>query len=341
LGDFGGLVNTNAGKDNLHLVNDNGQWFLFVVGINTNGINVAYPFVRISLGASISNTSPAAEDLTSVGGFAGPEDVAFVKEGNRWLALVVNSSIAGQLTRLDFGSSLANLPVSTLLGNLGGALVNPARIQVFNRAGSWFALVYDVPTDRVVPLLFGTSLLNTPIASQLNTPAGTSNAVYVRGCSNELLAISYTSISAPQFRSSFYSEALGFIRTQAFNLPSILPDLRHWKPIADSLGGYVFFSRNSLFITPPQSGDTLFRLVFGGCPGSSIPSATTMVPPPVRFSAPGTYTVQLTIDAGMATEQSVCRTIVVLPGGCQYCGAAARPLLGGGRHRLWRMARQF
>ncbi|MCU0333973.1 MAG: hypothetical protein MUF62_02860, partial [Chitinophagaceae bacterium] len=173
LGDFGGLINTNAGKGNLHLVNDNGQWFLFVVGINTNGMNVAYPFVRISLGASIRNTSPAAEDLTSVGGFAGPEDVAFVKEGNRWLALVVNSSAAGQLTRLDFGSSLANLPVSTLLGNLGGALLNPSRIQVFNRAGAWFALVYDVPTDRVVPLLFGTSLLNTPIASQLNTPAGT------------------------------------------------------------------------------------------------------------------------------------------------------------------------
>lgn len=342
LGDFGGLVNTSGGKDNLHLVSDNGQWYLFVVGVNVRGMNIAYPFVRISLGANIRNTTPAAEDLTSVGGFAGPEDVAFVKEGNNWLAFVVNSSATGQLTRLDFGNSLGNLPVSTPLGNLGGALLNPLRIQLFRSNANWRALVYDVPFERVVPLAFGTSLQNMPIASQLTVPAGTANAVYAPGCNDELVSISYAANTAPQWRSTMYSAALGFIRSQSWSLPLLQPNLRHWKPIADDLGGYVFFSRNALLISPAQTGDTLFRLKFGGCSGAGLPASSVPVPPPVSFSSPGVYTVRLTIDAGLPGEQSVCRSIVVVAGGntvskqqvvlCADSSLRLRPSLPG---RLW------
>lgn len=315
LGDFGGLVNTNGGKDNLHLVADNGQWYLFVVGVQTRGMNLAYPFVRMSFGPDIKNTTPAAEDLTSVGGFAGPEDVAFVKEGSRWWAFVVNSSASGQLTRLDFGSSLAQLPISTPLGNLGGVLLNPSRIQFFKDNSTWRALVYDVPLDRVVPLRFGDSLKNIPTPLMLTVPSGGANAVYAPGCSNELIGISYSSVAVPQWRSTVYSSVMGTIRTQVWPLAPVVPNVRHWKPIADALGGYVFFSRNALLLSPAQSGDTLFRLRFGGCSGAGLPASSGPVPPPVSFSSPGVYNVRLTIDAGLPSEQSVCRSIVVVAGG--------------------------
>lgn len=314
LGDFSGAIDVNAGKNNMHLLEDNGNWYLFIAGIKTTPSTISYPLVRLSFGNSLTNTTPALQDLTGVAGFSGPEDMAFVKQGNEWLAFVVNSSISGYLSRLSFGNSLANTPVSTNMGNFGGLLLNPSRIQLLTDKGSWFALVSEPVFGRVIRLSFGTNLLNTPVASLVPIAQGMFDAVYARGCNNEVYGISYNSLILQRFNVAVYSGQMGFIQTLPFNIRSIVPNTRILKPVTDWRGGYVFFTRNALLLFPPQNGDTLFVLQFKTCEAGTVPTPFAAYPGAFTFSQPGEYTVRLTINKGMATEETVCKKIVVRDG---------------------------
>jgi gliding motility-associated-like protein len=56
---------------------------------------------------------------------------------------------------------------------------------------------------------------------------------------------------------------------------------------------------------------TLTTLFFPPCTDAPIPPDTLFDPSPIVFTIPGTYTITLIVDLGLATEQRICKEIVI------------------------------
>lgn len=134
-----------------------------------------------SIGASSYFWSFCSADFNSV-----PE-VVNLGTGNGLLAVPTYSDYAlddngnyygfvttyglGHLIRLNFGTSLLNIPTQTDLGDLAALPLTPEGIQLLRVNGKWIGILTGGNTygpnsaSRVIKLDFGTSLANTPIAT--------------------------------------------------------------------------------------------------------------------------------------------------------------------------------
>ena len=64
------------------------------------------------------------------------------------------------------------------------------------------------------------------------------------------------------------------------------------------------------FITNVHN-NTITRLRYAGCTSANISSSTQQTPPPVTYTEPGVYNVNLLVDIGLPTQTSFCKQIVV------------------------------
>lgn len=158
--DWGNIGNLSYPHD-LYVFNDNGNWYGFTVNYNNSTIT------KFDFTSSFSNT-PTAINLGNVGNLSGPTGLHAINDNGNWHLFVTNA-FSSSLTRLDFGTSLLNVPSGQNLGNIGGVFHTCWDIYTMKFCGETVAFVINANQsyNDLIRLNFGGSLLNTPTATSL------------------------------------------------------------------------------------------------------------------------------------------------------------------------------
>ena len=156
---WGNIGNLSYPHD-LYVFNDNGHWYGLTVNYSNSTITL------FDLTTSLSNT-PSAINLGNIGNLNGPTGIQAINDNGNWRVFVTNA-LSSTLTRLDFGSSLLNIPTGVNLGNPNNAFSTSWDIYVLRYCGENEAFVINANgTNDIVKLDFGNSLLNIPTAVSL------------------------------------------------------------------------------------------------------------------------------------------------------------------------------
>ena len=99
--------------------------------------------------------------ITSLGVLSGnlsnPRTISLVNDGTNWFGFIKNSN--NTISRLEFGSSLTNVPTDTNLGNPGGLFSSSFGKMAFHKEnGNWYAFSTSVGGNRLVRVDFGPTL---------------------------------------------------------------------------------------------------------------------------------------------------------------------------------------
>jgi PKD repeat protein len=127
------------------------------------------------------NTHPLMQIVSTVTSAAVPSDITTVFDGTNWFGFVCSRNNSAIL-RLNYGTSLDNIPAVTNLGNIGGQFNFPNGIKLFKEGSNWYGLVVNIfgnSANNLLKLDFGSSLTNTPavinissVSPALNQPRG-------------------------------------------------------------------------------------------------------------------------------------------------------------------------
>ncbi|MCX6306698.1 MAG: hypothetical protein NT040_17160 [Bacteroidetes bacterium] len=294
LGQFG-LINFN--EEGIQVKYDNGNWYGFVNSYTT--------IIRLNFGNSLANT-PTATDIGPFPTFNMPHGLVITKVGSTWLGFVT-CSLGQSLSRLNFGTSLANIPILTDFGSLGGVLIQPFSICLVEENALWYAMIMASGTS-LARITFGSSLLNPPTGVNLGNPGGFNAALgmtFLRDCES---TTGYWTNYLPNgqlgkltFPSGITGPVTGTILGNIGGLarPSLFSELFREN---DNLYAYICNRDNG----------TLTRLTFPPCTNASVPSSTLFTPPPYSYNQAGTYNIHLILDEGLPTMASLCKPVVVM-----------------------------
>jgi hypothetical protein len=164
------LVKNGAlkGPTPLTLEQDGENYHLFTVNYDAG-----FELIRLDFDNDISKV-PTQVNLTNFGGAipAKCTGIDIVKNGANWIGYVIGGiGTATHLTRLEFGTSLSNIPTVTDLGNLSGLLISPQDIHLFSDNGNWYAYYFNGLSGNLIRLDFGASLASIPTLNDLGNPA--------------------------------------------------------------------------------------------------------------------------------------------------------------------------
>ena len=141
----------------LKIFNSGGNYYGFTTNRNNNTLT------RLNFGNSIANT-PTGVNMGNIGALNIPDAIALVNVSNLWYGYIINEG-NNTLSRLDFGSSLLNIPIGTNLGNTG-ALNGPRGIDMWTECNEVRGLI----TNR-----FSNDLLNMNLSSGPTGPVITTS----------------------------------------------------------------------------------------------------------------------------------------------------------------------
>ena len=306
LGNIGGVINSTNGSEGIQIVNQNGKYFMFLVG--GTPLNGTLPkLIRFEFGTNITNTTPIATDFGNIGNMNQSIKLFMFQDGSNWYGYTTNSE-NNTITRFDFTNDFTNTPTAINLGNIGNLFNYPTGISALRDNGVWRMFITNGKGNSdIIRLDFGTSLLNTPTALNLGNPNNNlsigvdilmnkyceDNVGYVASAgNNSLVKLNFATLSSLPTSTSFGN--LGNL-----SKPHSLSKL--FKVNADV---YSFITN--------ANNNTITRLKFQGCNNSSIPSSTSQSPPSISYNSPGTYNINLTIDDGLATQSVFCKKVVVV-----------------------------
>jgi len=160
IGNPGNMMNVNVFSD-MAIDHTTGNYHMFVTSYTARNI------VRLDFGNSPLNVPTT----TNLGTFAGVlpselEGIQIAKDGANWYGFVVGGQSVGaaRLVRLNFGTSLTNVPTATNLGNIG-SMQWSTEYQLVKDGANWIGLVANRSNNRISIHDFGTSLANTPTGS--------------------------------------------------------------------------------------------------------------------------------------------------------------------------------
>lgn len=308
LGNVGGLMNTNYGSEGIQVVKNEGKWYAFIVGGSPINAGSVPRLIKIDFGTDITNVFPVATNYGNIGNLLQCIDLHMFKDGANWYGFTTNSE-NNTITRFDFTNSFNNTPTAVNLGNIGNLLDYPTGIYAINDNGFWRVFVTNARTDAsssIIRLDFGTSLLNTPIATNLGNLGGSimrprdftllryCNQItgYVVNAGNTITRLDFSDLTTIPI-----GKDIGNIGN--LNLPHSISRLFR---VGSDLYSFITNVNNN----------TITRLQFTGCTNASIPNSNLYNPPAVTYSSPGTYNINLTIDDGLATQSTFCKQVVVL-----------------------------
>ena len=151
---------------------NNGNNYVFVV--NNGATN--RELIRYDFGNSMAN-APVAVNLGNFGGLINinPKGLWLAEDGDGWHAFLAagNGPAASQIVRFDFGANLSAVPTATDLGNLGGLVINPQDMYIFEEAGNWHGFTNSGFTGDLIRFDFGANLSNLPAVVNIpNIPLG-------------------------------------------------------------------------------------------------------------------------------------------------------------------------
>jgi hypothetical protein len=152
----------------LHVFKEGTNWYGFTVNSENNTIT------RFNFTNSFNNT-PTAVNLGNLGALAYPTGIYAINDNGFWRVFITNggdNTTVGpnsSITRLDFGSSLLNLPTGVNLGNPGGRLHHPRDLTIMKFGGqvTGFAVNGNPSYYDLVRLNFGNDLSAAPTATSL------------------------------------------------------------------------------------------------------------------------------------------------------------------------------
>ncbi len=304
LGNPNGVLWSGSGGEDIKLVKQNGNWIAIIVG-GSNVTSTGPKIVKLDFGTNITNTSPATTDWGNIGTLDQPHQLHLWQENNIWYGILFNAE-SNTISRINFTNSFNNTPTGINLGNIGN-LNWPSSFQVINDNGIQRIFVSNTKGHSISRLDFGSSLLNTPTGTNLGNPNNVLSwprGIQIYNNCGEVYAYvcnqSGHDISKLNFNGSLLNVPTGI------SLGNI-----------GSLNGPHSFSKefivgNDKYIFIPNTGsNTLTCLKIAGCTNSSIPNSSLQTPPQISYNAVGTYNINLTIDEGLATQNSFCKQVVV------------------------------
>ncbi|MEI6681165.1 MAG: FISUMP domain-containing protein [Bacteroidota bacterium] len=290
----------SATCEDIQIRKENGNWYGF---LNNNTT-----ILRLNFGASITNNSPTTTDIGPFPNISVAHGLVILQEGNTWLGFF-DSDTQNKLYRLNFGTSLTNIPVFTDLGNLAG-FVHPCQIASIRENGICYLLLVNSVGNTLSRINFGTSYLNTPTGENLGNCGILVNPVGLTLLNDCEISVGYYTVyqspaTAAIGRLTFTGGVGGTVTAQSLGN---IGTLDHPCSFSE-----MFRENDSLFsYVTNQNSSSLTRLSFPPCNNASIPSSTLFNPPQFSYNTPGNYAVRLVVDEGQASEQSICQTIVAM-----------------------------
>ncbi len=291
LGNFSILTTDVFG---IQVKNDNGNW----IGYVTNGTSL----VRIDFGTSLLNSSPVTTAVEVAPFIDNARGLVIEKDGNDWVGFTTNWPTK-TITRFSWGSSLSSTPLVANLGNVGG-LTDPMQPALIRDNTGWYLFVAN--TTSLSQLFFGNSLLNTPAGTNLGnlgTMTDDRGLCLFMECNNPYGLIVNHNLVNNVLLQLHFKGGLGGSKaiTPLGNVGSL------YEPSALTEAVII----GDTIYTIALNERTLSTLFFPPCNDTPIPSSTQFDPSPIVFSTTGTYTISLTVDPGLATEQRICKEIEI------------------------------
>jgi gliding motility-associated-like protein len=153
---LGNIGNLDSPMD-LFMFEENNNWYGYTVNFNSNTIT------RFNFGNSLNNR-PHGLNLGNIGNLNGPGGFISWREDNNWHLFIANYN-SNQITRLDFGSSLYNIPTGE---NIGGEefLNQPFDLVLSKDCDIIFGYILN-NYNEVVRLDFNDGVLNKPAFTAL------------------------------------------------------------------------------------------------------------------------------------------------------------------------------
>lgn len=163
----GGAFGLSAPGD-IEVMKDGDNYFGFIINRGTGELT------RLNYGTSLGNT-PSVTNLGNLENNipTSPNNLYLMKDGsNYFMFLTGGSGVTSSLSRIDFGTSLGNVPNSVSFANLGGLLDKPTGIFVAPDAGSYYGYVVNAGNNTLLRLSFGSNISLTPTVTDLGTFGG-------------------------------------------------------------------------------------------------------------------------------------------------------------------------
>ncbi len=157
--------------EDLYITNESGEWTGFTVNYNSNTL------VRFDFGASLSNT-PTFVSLGNTGNLDKPCGILPIKDNGNWYIFISNYG-SNEITRLDFGNSLASNPSATSIGD-NSVLYYPFDLTIIRDCENIYGFVLNRFND-IVRMVFNNGLDNPPeftslgVTGNLYNPQGISD----------------------------------------------------------------------------------------------------------------------------------------------------------------------
>lgn len=149
---------------NPQVLRDNdGNYYFFATSRETNEL------IRVRLGSSPLNAPQAKPERISLSFADKCEPLDFIQENGQWYAIVANIGYAGgskSFLRLSFGSSLANTPTVTNLGDLGLPALSRG-LRLVKQGNDYYMLVANATDNKLRVVKFGNSMSNAIDASSI------------------------------------------------------------------------------------------------------------------------------------------------------------------------------
>ncbi len=155
--DLGNPMSALNGSYDFQFYEESGNWFALVA--NSGGNNI----LRLNFGSNIKSV-PTVQNLGTFGLLTTPNGIEIVEDEGSLSVFVTNSGVS-EITRLDFGSSIVNVPTASSFSVPGGATLRG--ISIIKECNRWFGLVASYGNSKVLWLDFDNGLNQTPQSGEI------------------------------------------------------------------------------------------------------------------------------------------------------------------------------
>jgi len=151
-------ANASEIPEGIEIVNDNGIWYGFFFGRNSNNL------YRLAFGSDLNNTSPTLTNLGNLGSlFDLPTHIRIVKDNSNWYGLVVNFNNSN-LIKLNFGNLLGANPIDIVSTTVGSySFANPRGMDITPSESGYVAFISSWTSNSNLLLIrFSDGLNSSP-----------------------------------------------------------------------------------------------------------------------------------------------------------------------------------
>lgn len=302
MGDMDG--NMPTAPKGVQAVYDGTTWHVFVIG-GTNLDNTS--LMRMDFGNGLMVAPTNVINLGNTDGLLeAPSQLYIAFDGNNWYGFTFNNGT--DLVRLNFGADLTALPTATFIGNIGGVFQAASGITAIEEDGNWYLFVTDRFVNSLIRCELGANLNNdAPLAVSMGSfnnriimPTG---IAITKGCDEYYGYVLNNGGSG--ITMVHWSGSISTTPTYAIlfgNVATMVQPLALTQFVAENGGLYLYAANND---------NSLSKIFYQPCDNSNIAASSDRIPAPFKYDTAGSYTVYLTVDEGLPTVKTGCKTIYV------------------------------